>query len=374
MNKNILIYRNQLFKLSETFIVNQANSLKEFNPIYIGRKSFSSLADNSNVISLDSSSFVDNLKYILFRDTSYFYNESKKYNPKLIHAHFGVEGVYALKLSEKLNIPLVTTFHGFDATITSKALLLSKKPAWINYLLFRKELAKRGDLFICVSNFIRDRVIKMGFPKDRVVTHYIGIDTDIKVNSKVKKPPYKIILHVARLVEKKGTIYLLKAFSRVVKEYKDVKLVIIGTGPLEKRLKKVANELNLKDRVLFLGALPYKDVLDWMQKAYIFSLPSIEAKSGDSEGLGMVFLEAALYNVPSVATYHGGIPEAVLDKKSGLLVAQKDDKALSEALLVLLKDESLREEFGEYAKRYVKEKFDIKKETSKLEMLYKGLL
>ena len=372
--QNILIYRNQLFKTSETFITNQAQSLKNYKPIYIGRKQFNKPPINSLVISMDNKSLIENIKYILFRDISYFYKNSKELNPKLIHAHFGVEGVYAIRLAKRLNIPLVTTFHGFDATVTSKSLLFSTKPAWLNYLFLKKELAKEGDLFICVSNFIRDKVIKMGFPKDKTITHYIGIDTNVKVNQNIQKPSYKVILHVARLVEKKGTKYLIEAFSNVYQEYKEVKLVIIGDGPLAPQLKQMVKDLNLKSEVVFLGALPHKEVLEWMQKADIFSLPSITAKNGDSEGLGMVFLEAALYNVPSVATKHGGIPEVVLDKKTGLLVEEKNSKELANALLTLLKDEKLRENLGDRANKMVKEKFDINKQTQKLEELYNKLL
>ena len=372
--RNILIYRNQLFKISETFIINQAQSLKKYTPVYIGRKQFDNLSKDMKIITMDKESFIANLKYILFRDINYFYKRSKELTPKLIHAHFGVEGVYAVKLAKKLNIPLVTTFHGFDATLTNRALLFSKKPAWINYLLFRKELASKGNLFICVSDFIRDKVIKMGFPKDKTITHYIGIDTNVKVNQNIQKPSYKVILHVARLVEKKGTKYLIEAFSNIYQEYKEVKLVIIGDGPLAPQLKQMVKDLNLKSEVVFLGALPHKEVLEWMQKADIFSLPSITAKNGDSEGLGMVFLEAALYNVPSVATKHGGIPEVVLDKKTGLLVEEKNSKELAKALLSLLKDEKLRKNLGDSANKMVKEKFDINKQTQKLEELYNKLL
>jgi len=211
MKNNILIYRNQLFKISESFITNQAQNLKSFKAIYIGRKSFGKAPLGSKVISMDNLSFIENLKYVLFRDVSYFHKRAVIYNPKLIHAHFGVEGVYALNLAKKLNIPLVTTFHGFDATTSTKSFLFSKKPAWLNYLLFRKELAKEGDLFICVSDFIRQKVIELGFPEEKTITHYIGIDTNIQRDKNIQKPPYKTILHVARLTEKKGTAYLIDA-------------------------------------------------------------------------------------------------------------------------------------------------------------------
>ncbi len=374
MENNIIIYRNQLFKISETFIPNQAEKLKYFKPIYVGRKIFGKPPENSKIISMDSTHLISHLKYVLFRDTSYFKRKVINFKPKLIHAHFGVEGVYALNLAKELNIPLITTFHGFDATITNKSLLLSKKPAWINYFLFKKQLAKEGDLFICVSEFIRKKVIEMGFPENKTITHYIGIDINSIQPKMIKKSKYKIILHVARLTEKKGTKYLIDAFATVYKYFKNVKLVIIGTGELEDALRKQVIKLGLNDKILFLGAQPHENVIEWMQKSDIFCLPSITANSGDTEGLGMVFLEAGLCKLPVVATDSGGIPEVVLDSKTGYLVPERDSDKLAEKLLLLLKDENIRKKMGENAKATIKERFDINKQTEKLEEIYKEIL
>lgn len=374
MENNIIIYRNQLFKISETFIPNQAEKLKYFKPIYVGRKIFGKPPENSKIISMDSTHLISHLKYVLFRDTSYFKRKIINLKPKLIHAHFGVEGVYALNLAKELNIPLITTFHGFDATITNKSLLLSKKPAWINYFLFKKQLAKEGDLFICVSEFIRKKVIEMGFPENKTITHYIGIDTNSIQPKMIKKSKYKIILHVARLTEVKGTKYLIDAFATVYKHFNNVKLVIIGTGELEDALRKQVIKLGLNDKILFLGAQPHENVIEWMQKSDIFCLPSITANSGDTEGLGMVFLEAGLCKLPVVATDSGGIPEVVLDNKTGYLVPERDSDKLAEKLLLLLKDENLRKKMGENARATIKERFDINKQTEKLEEIYKEIL
>src|SRR6201999_1336894 len=94
--------------------------------------------------------------------------------PALLHAHFGIEGVYALPVAKRLGIPLITTFHGFDATLSTAALLRS--PAWANYPLFRRSLARRGALFLSASAFIRERLLAMGFPESRTRVHYIGVD------------------------------------------------------------------------------------------------------------------------------------------------------------------------------------------------------
>lgn len=373
MKHNILIYRHQLFKPSEVFILQQAESLKEFNPIYVGRQVFGNYKEGTKVVTLEDENKLDVMKNILFRNPIPYVKKVKRFNPTLIHAHFGVEGVYAMELAKALKIPLVTTFHGFDATTSTKNLLLSRKPSWINYALFRKQLAKRGDIFICVSNYIRERVVKMGFPEDRTITHYIGIDTDkfkpIKENTKV---PY--ILHVARLVENKGTKYLIEAFSYVTKKNKEVELVIIGDGPLRTELEALSKSLNIENKVHFMGAQPHSVVMEWMKKAKIFCLPSVTARSGATEGLGMVFLEAAALGVPSVATNLGGIPEAVIDGETGYLVPERAVDELAERLNYLLENETLRDKMGKAARIMVERRFNLQCQTQKLEEIYKSLL
>src|SRR5690606_27091282 len=107
-----------------------------------------------------------------------------------------------------------------------------------------------------------------------------------------------IILHVARLVEKKGTAVLINAIKHVKERNADVKLVIIGDGPLMGELKAQVSSLGLERNVTFTGALSHGDVMTWMRKASMLVLPSITAKTGDAEGLGMVLLEAAVTSVP----------------------------------------------------------------------------
>jgi glycosyltransferase involved in cell wall biosynthesis len=293
------------------------------------------------------------------------------HRPSLIHAHFGVEGVYALPLAKRLKIPLVTTFHGFDATLSTAALLSS--PAWANYSLFRRQLAQQGDLFLCASAFIRDRVLAMGFPEARTKTHYIGVDcrTTQPRNPAEETPT---ILHVARLVEVKGTHYLIRAFGSLAQRHATAALVIIGDGPLKQSLQALAKSLGVERRVQFLGALPHADVLAWMRKAAILALPSVRTASGRVEGLGMVLLEAAATGVPTVGSRVGGIPEGILDGKTGFLTPERDADALAHRLGELLDDSAMRLRMGMAARELVERQFDIHRQTEALEDHYEGVL
>ncbi|MDO7786850.1 glycosyltransferase [Desulforamulus aquiferis] len=346
--------------------------MQKYDPVFVGRSVLGKAPEGAKVISLVGAGSYQIYKNVVFRNAKYFERLIKPLKPALIHAHFGVEGVYALELAKSLNTPLVTTFHGFDATITNKALLTSGKPSWVNYLIHRRKLAKEGQMFVCVSNYIRDRVLEMGFPEERTITHYIGIDTEtIKPIKEITH--VKIILHVARLVEKKGTEYLIKAFSKISTAKKNYQLVIIGEGPLRDELQSLACSLRINDRINFLGVQNHSEVIKWMGRASLFCLPSIVASSGDSEGLGMVFLEAAAMAVPAVATYHGGIPEVVKDGETGYLVKEKDINSLAECLRNLLENDGLCDRMGQAARKLVEREFNIRNQTAMLEELYKEL-
>jgi glycosyltransferase involved in cell wall biosynthesis len=291
--------------------------------------------------------------------------------PALIHAHFGIEGVYALPLARRLGIPLVTTFHGFDATLSTAALLTS--PAWANYPLFRGRLARQGDLFLAASGFIRERLLAMGFPAARTRVHYIGVDCQaIQPRDPAEETP--TILHVARLVEVKGAQYLIRAFARLAGQFPTVDLAIVGDGPLKSSLQSLAKSLGLSDRVRFLGALPHAQVMGWMRKAAMLVLPSVRTSTGRVEGLGMVLAEAAATGVPAIGSRVGGIPEGIADGQTGFLVPEKDPQALAQRLADLLDDPALRLRMGAQARAFALERFDIMRQTEKLEAFYDGLL
>jgi colanic acid/amylovoran biosynthesis glycosyltransferase len=223
------------------------------------------------------------------------------------------------------------------------------------------------------SDYIRERVLGAGFPERRVVRHYIGIDTEA-LRPATAPAARKSIVHVARLVEKKGTRYLIEAFTRVAKNDPEVELLIIGDGPLGRSLEALARLQGPGDRIRFLGTQANAVVFDRLSKAAVFCLPSVTARSGDLEGLPISILEAAAMAVPVVATLHSGIPEAVSDGESGYLVPERDVGALAERLAHLLANDGLRQEMGQAARRIVEERFDLQRQTAALEDLYESLL
>ena len=372
--REIAIFRHNLFRISEPFITQQAQQLRRHRPFYLGRLRFGEApagADSFVLRDLGPWPLPRLGWQMITRNPRPYQRLLGNRRPSLIHAHFGVEGVYALPLAKRLKIPLVTTFHGFDATLSTAALLSS--PAWANYPLFRHRLAGQGDLFLCASSFVRDRVLAMGFPEARTLVHYIGVDCRaIRPRDPSEETP--IILHVARLVDVKGTQYVIRAFGVLARRHGDVQLVIIGDGPLKRRLQALAKSLGLESRVRFPGALPHAQVLAWMRKAAMLVLPSVRTATGRVEGLGMALLEAAATGVPLVGSRLGGIPEGVIDGRNGFLVPERDAEALAGRMSDLLDDSAMRLRMGAEARTLVERQFDIHQQTETLENLYDAVL
>ena len=371
--REVVIFRHNLFRISETFITQQAQQLRRYRPLYLGRLRYGSAPEGAESLAIQDLRLSLPIVgwQIVSRTPRPFHRLLRGRRPALIHAHFGVEGVYALPLARQFGVPLVTTFHGFDATLSTAALLRS--PAWANYPLFRRRLAKQGALFLCASAFIRDRVLAMGFPAARTCVHYIGVDCrTISPRDPGEETP--TILHVARLVEVKGTEYLIRGFAQLAAEHPDVRLDIIGDGPLKASLQALSGTLGVVDRVRFLGGMPHAQVLAAMRMAAMLVLPSVRTATGREEGLGMVLLEAAATGIPAIGSRIGGIPEGVLDGETGFLVPPRDPAALAARMRNLLADPALRLRMGTAARALVEQRFDLHRQTSLLEDWYDAVL
>ncbi len=373
--RQVAIFRHNLFRLSEPFITQQAQRLQRYRPLYLGRLRYGAPPPGAEALVLEDLAPQMRLlpagwHLLSANPHPYLYMLAGR-RPDLIHAHFGVEGVYALPLAARLNVPLVTTFHGFDATLAPLGLLAN--PAWARYALGRGRLAQNGSLFLAASNFLRQKLLALDFPPERVAVHYIGVDTSaIAPRTPAQEEP--IILHVARLEEVKGTEYLIRAFALTAPQFPLARLVIIGDGKLRKTLMRLARDTGFAERILFLGARPHPEVLGWMRRAAMLVLPSIKTSSGREEGLGMVMLEAAASGVPGIGCRVGGIAEGIADGETGFLVPERDPEALCVAISTLLANPSLRQRMGEAARRRMEQHFDLTRQTAALEDIYDRLL
>jgi glycosyltransferase involved in cell wall biosynthesis len=179
----------------------------------------------------------------------------------------------------------------------------------------------------------------------------------------------KNIIFVGRLVERKGVRYLIEAFSRVAGSIPHC-LVIIGDGPERVALEADARRLGVEDRVRFTGMITDDELKKYYQSCSFFVLPAVYDKKGDTEGLGVVLLEAMSYKKPVIASNVGGITDIVTDEENGLLVPPADSITLAQAIEKMAKSRQLRKTLGQAAQKTVDEKFNWDKIVRELIALY----
>ncbi|MFV2107083.1 glycosyltransferase [Micromonospora sp. LOL_015] len=346
--------------------------MRTYHPVFVGRDPALRVPAGADVVSLAPHGRLATMSYLLTRRSGHLVRTLRDREVRLLHAHFGVEGVFAVPTARALGVPLVTTLHGFDVSVTRRQLLASRKLSWVNYVTWRRSLFESGATFVCVSEHIQRRAIEWGYPAERTLMLPIGVDTEVV--KPVPLPETPRIVHIARLVEKKGTADLLHAFAVVHRAVPTAELVIIGDGPLHGQLGALATELGVAETVRFLGVRPHAEVLATVAQSRVLCLPSVTAANGDQEGLGMALLEAAATNRPVVGTRHGGIPEAVVDGVTGYLVPERDPAALADRLVALLGDQDLCQRLGTGGRKMVEDRFDLSRQTAKLESLYRELV
>ena len=360
----IVIYRSPLFNRSETFVRSHALSLVRYRPLLAG------LEDKGNVPpELRSRLFLPRTAgeriFARMGHWDRLADRLRGENPELVHAHFAPDALAALPLAHALGVPLIATLHGYDVTRTRGRMLASGRLSWMKYALRRRAVMQGCRLFLTVSDALRRAALVQGFPADRVQTHYLGIDTARFRPGGEREQG--LVLHVGRLVEKKGTAVLIDAMARL----SDARLVVIGDGPDRRRLERRA--AGLGERVRFLGNLGEEEVAEWMRRAALLAAPSVTARDGDAEGLPTVIVEAAASGLPVVATHHSGIPEAVSDGETGFLVPEREAEALAARMGLMLESSDLRARMGHAARRMAEEKFDLRLQTARLEDIYDSL-
>jgi colanic acid/amylovoran biosynthesis glycosyltransferase len=284
----------------------------------------------------------------------------------VIHCHFGPVGeeIGANLKQVGFKGKLVTMFHGYD-------IRRGLKEGGSIYA----QLFKFGDCFLAISGYNYKNLIRFGADPQKIIFHPVGID--------VSKFPYKwcshgvakpinsiVVLTVARLVEEKGIEYGIQAVGRLLSKHPklNLKYWIIGGGSLEKQLKEVAEELGLGRVVKFLGPMEHSRIIEYMQKADIFLLPSV------AEALPVVLMEAQAIGLPVVATSVGSVTEAMVNNKSGFIVRGGDADALAERLEYLIKHPEIWPKMGEEGRNFVERKFDVEKLNRKLVNIYKELI
>ena len=270
---------------SETFIWQYLNKFVHINPVVIA-ESLQNLAQFPLFRTklyrvygprLTLLWFIDNwYRRVLKRPLVYRERIMRKEQIQVIHAHYGPVGCDYLPLAQSLNIPLITTFYGYDLSVTD---LINQKES--SYA----ELFKKGTCFLVEGSVMRKRLISLGCPEDKVFIQRIALDLEkytFQTRSWDRTRRIRL-LFTGRLVEKKGLEYALLALAKV-KKNESFELRVIGGGVLEESLRTLAFSLGLTNEIVWLGVQPHQTVIEQLQSSDIVIQPSVTAKNGDSEG------------------------------------------------------------------------------------------
>ncbi|MEH2561963.1 glycosyltransferase involved in cell wall biosynthesis [Bradyrhizobium sp. AZCC 2289] len=376
--KTVLVYRNELLPVSETFIKEQILALEDWRAVLVGRKRLNELPlDDLNVriVGAASPAFSSRVSWkahrLLRSIPSHIKRSLEAEAPCLVHAHFGPDALDAWPLARALNLPMLVTLHGYDINTYRDWWEAGKGgPTMRTYprrLLKLVEQPRVG--FIAVSQAIRQRAIEFGIPGEKITVNYIGIDTSKFAPGSIpiaQRPAH--VLFVGRLVEKKGCRYLIEAMSAVQKDVPDARLIVVGDGPLRHSLEQLAQRSGVN--VDFRGAQSSAYVKRELNAARVFCLPSVTAESGDAEGFGLVLLEAQASGVPVVTSARGGAAEGIREGVTGYRFAEGDIEILATKLISLLKENKILRQMSEQGSRYVAQEFDLTHRARQLEILY----
>lgn len=287
-----------------------------------------------------------------------------KNNFDVIHAHFGPNGLRTLFLKEILGTKLITSFHGYDFSYYVKK----------NGNKIYKDLFRKGDVFTYNSTFTRSKLLQLGCPNKSLVKLPMGIklndfifdEKQLLANDAVN------VVSVGRLIEKKGYEYAIKALAKIIEKYHNVSYRIAGDGPLRERLLHLIKDLKAEHNIKLLGPMKAEEIRNLYKISSIFLQPSVEVSDGNTEGQGVVLLEAQACGLPVIATRHNGFPESLIEGKSGFLVPERDDNAIVERLTHLIENPQIWPEMGRTGRKFIEDNFDIKKLNEQLVYIYKN--
>lgn len=319
---------------------------------YFYPRRFEKLSGRAGMIDNVKEGFLVKLQVLTFLFFNIIYSIRRLRNMDVVHVQWPIpNGLGAIFLKKIYGIPYINTIHGEEVHLSKR----------YHIIFALRWLVNNSSKTITNSNATRRFSLKAGLEGEKIDVIPFGVDTnffrplDVDKDKKIFQ-----ILSVGYLIERKGFEYLIKAMPNVLKEHKNVRLKIVGSGPLESKLKAVIYELGLGDEVEIVKNVSDEELLMAYNSADLFVLPSIVDSQGNTEGLGVVLLEAMACGLPVIGSDVGGITDIIDEGISGLFVQEKKSSDISNMILLLIEDEELRKKLVDSALGIVKNKFSWK--------------
>lgn len=329
---------------------------------YFYPRSFEKLSGRAGMIDNVKEGLLVKIQVLTFLFFNVFHSLQKLKKMDVIHVQWPIpNGLGALFLKKIYGIPYINTVHGEEVHLSRR----------YHMLFALRWLVNNSSKTITNSTATRKFCLEAGLDSEKIDVIPFGVDTDFFRPLNVYKDENIFqILSVGYLIERKGFEYLIKAMPHVLKEYKQVRLKIVGSGPLESNLKELIYELDLGDEVEIVKNVTDEELLMLYNSADLFVLPSIVDSEGNTEGLGVVLLEAMACGIPVVGSDVGGIADIIQNESIGFLVPEKDIFELSKEIIKLIEDTELLEKMGLNGYKLVKAKFNWNKIAENYQKVY----
>jgi len=284
-------------------------------------------------------------------------------NTDIVFAQFGISGAGILNVCKKLLLPLIVHFHGIE--ISAHYYMENYRDKYI-------EMFKYASYIIAVSRYMENTLIEMGCPKKKIIYNPCAPNDDYyKIQPQFNK---KIFIAAGRFIEKKAPQNTIMAFIKVLKKHPDAKLIIAGNGELFDLCSELIKHEKIDESVLIPGTYNPEQLKKWFNEAIAFVQHSITAPNGDMEGTPVVICEASLAGLPVISTFHAGIPDVIIDGKTGLLVEEGDIDGMAENMIWILDNLEKAKEMGMAGKQNIWNNFNMKKHISILDKIIKNAI
>jgi phosphatidylinositol alpha-1,6-mannosyltransferase len=277
----------------------------------------------------------------------------------------------ALALKRIFGLPYIAYSHGEDITLTAR---YRYQPRIRNYLY------QGADAVITSSENARRMLLEIGLPPDRVHAITPGVDCtefspapkDAGLLVRYALQDKFVVLTVARLVARKGHDMVMRAVAKLANDFPQLRYLIVGRGPEEEKLRQLAGELGISERVVFAGFVPQEQLPAFYRLGDVMAMPNREC-NGDMEGFGMTFLEANAVGRPVIGGLSGGTDESIADGVSGLRVEPTDVEELTAAIYSLVSQPQKAEAMGAAGLQRVRTQFDWKPRTERVRQITREL-
>lgn len=281
----------------------------------------------------------------------------------LLHVYFGHIAVHLLPLIERWKRPSVVSFHGADVMVDLEKAV---------YRATTIEMLEAVRLVLVRSESLREILVRLGCSATKIRIQRTGIPLE-EVPFHPRAWPRDgswQLLQACRLIEKKGLRTSLRAFAQFARRFPDAQFTLAGEGPLLDELREDARVLEVADRVTFSGFVSQRELRDFFFRSHIFLHPSETGADGNQEGVPNSMLEAMASGLPVFATTHGGIPEAIENRVSGVLVPEHDADALGRELIAAAEKPEFLGTLAKNGAAAVADKFEQRAQVRQLEDCY----